>query len=179
VLTGIRHGCSLDDAGLLLQQNGKRHLRSAEQMCALFRDLPEAIAEPESRLSGSTRINGGWGRKNLASGTSIPYIDANAFLNTGTAAKPNYAPANYTFGNAARSYVNGLRTGGLQRGYEYSTDLQHCREVALHVGGEHVQSGQPYGLRRPKHSGGSAEFGTITSQANQPRTAQFSGRLEF
>ena len=44
VLTGIRHGCSLDDAGLLLQQNGKRHLRSAEDMCALFHNLPEAIA---------------------------------------------------------------------------------------------------------------------------------------
>ena len=44
VLTSIRHGCSLDEAGLLLQQNGKRHLRSAEQMCALFRDVPDAIA---------------------------------------------------------------------------------------------------------------------------------------
>ena len=43
VLTSIRHGCSLDEAGLLLQQNCKRHLRSAEQMCALFQDLPEAI----------------------------------------------------------------------------------------------------------------------------------------
>ena len=44
VLTSIRHGCSLDEAGLLLQPNGKRHLRSAAQMCALFRDVPEAIA---------------------------------------------------------------------------------------------------------------------------------------
>ena len=44
VLTSIRHGCSLDEAGLLLQQNSKRHLRSAQQMCALFRDVPEAIA---------------------------------------------------------------------------------------------------------------------------------------
>jgi error-prone DNA polymerase len=44
VLTTIRHGCSLDEAGLLLQQNSKRHLRSAREMCALFRDLPEAIA---------------------------------------------------------------------------------------------------------------------------------------
>ncbi len=44
VFTSIRHGCSLDAAGLLLQQNGKRHLRSAEQMCTLFRDEPEAIA---------------------------------------------------------------------------------------------------------------------------------------
>ena len=44
VFISIRHGCSLDEAGLLLQQNGKRHLRSAEQMCALFQDMPEAIA---------------------------------------------------------------------------------------------------------------------------------------
>lgn len=44
VLTSIRHGCSLDDAGLLLQKNSKRHLRPAEVMCRLFRDVPEAIA---------------------------------------------------------------------------------------------------------------------------------------
>ena len=44
VLTGIRHGCSLDDAGLLLQQNSKRHMRSAKEMCTLFHDIPEAIA---------------------------------------------------------------------------------------------------------------------------------------
>ncbi len=44
VLTTIRHGCSLDGAGLLLQQNSKRHMRSGAQMCALFRDVPEAIA---------------------------------------------------------------------------------------------------------------------------------------
>lgn len=44
VLTTIRHGCSLDEAGLLLQQNSKRHMRSAKEMCALFRDVPAAIA---------------------------------------------------------------------------------------------------------------------------------------
>ncbi len=43
VLTSIRHGCSLDEAGLLLQRNGKRHLRSAEQMRTLFQDVSEAI----------------------------------------------------------------------------------------------------------------------------------------
>ena len=44
VLTTIRHGCSLDEAGLLLQQNSKRHMRSAAETCALFRDVREAIA---------------------------------------------------------------------------------------------------------------------------------------
>ncbi len=44
VLVAIRHGCSLDEAGLLLQQNSKRHLRSPSEMCRLFQDVPEAIA---------------------------------------------------------------------------------------------------------------------------------------
>ena len=43
VLTTIRHGCSLDEAGLLLQPNGQRHLRPAREMAALFHDVPEAI----------------------------------------------------------------------------------------------------------------------------------------
>ncbi len=45
VLTTIRHHTTLDQAGLLLQHNANRHLRSAEEMCRLFRDLPEAVAE--------------------------------------------------------------------------------------------------------------------------------------
>lgn len=45
VLTTIRHHTTLDQAGLLLQHNANRHLRSAKEMCALFRYLPEAIAE--------------------------------------------------------------------------------------------------------------------------------------
>ncbi len=44
VFTAIRHGCSLDAAGLLLQQNSKRHIRSAAEMAALFRDVPEAVS---------------------------------------------------------------------------------------------------------------------------------------
>ncbi|MBE7159407.1 MAG: PHP domain-containing protein, partial [Rhodospirillales bacterium] len=54
VFTAIRHGCSLDAAGMLLEQNSKRHLRSAKEMLALFRDVPEAIAntgELSDRLS--------------------------------------------------------------------------------------------------------------------------------
>ncbi len=45
VLTTIRHHTSLDEAGLLLQKNANRHLRTAREMSDLFRDLPHAIAE--------------------------------------------------------------------------------------------------------------------------------------
>ena len=44
VLTAIRHHTTLDRAGRLLTRNAGRHLRTAQEMTALFRDLPEAIA---------------------------------------------------------------------------------------------------------------------------------------
>ena len=44
VLTAIRHHTSLDGAGRLLTANDARSLRPACAMAALFRDIPEAIA---------------------------------------------------------------------------------------------------------------------------------------
>ncbi|MGH9456434.1 MAG: DNA polymerase III subunit alpha [Thermoanaerobaculia bacterium] len=43
VLTCIRHGKTLDDAGRLLHANRERHVKSAADMAALFRDLPRAL----------------------------------------------------------------------------------------------------------------------------------------
>ena len=44
VLTTIRHHTTLDRAGRLLAANSARSLRTAREMAALFRDIPEAIA---------------------------------------------------------------------------------------------------------------------------------------
>jgi error-prone DNA polymerase len=44
VFTAIRHHTTLDRAGRLLARNDARHLRTAREMAALFRDIPEAIA---------------------------------------------------------------------------------------------------------------------------------------
>ncbi len=44
VFTSIRNHTSLDNAGRLLSLNDARHLRTASEMAALFRDIPEAIA---------------------------------------------------------------------------------------------------------------------------------------
>ena len=44
VFTSIRHHTTLDKAGRLLARNDARVLRRAPQMAALFRDIPEAIA---------------------------------------------------------------------------------------------------------------------------------------
>jgi error-prone DNA polymerase len=44
VFTSIRHHVDLDHAGRLLAVNNHRYLRSPAEMSALFRDLPEAVA---------------------------------------------------------------------------------------------------------------------------------------
>jgi error-prone DNA polymerase len=44
VFTAIRHRTDLDHAGRLLALNNHRHLRSAQEMSTLFRDVPYAVA---------------------------------------------------------------------------------------------------------------------------------------
>ena len=44
LLTAIRHHVELDQAGRLLAINSQRHLRTAREMAALFRDVPCAVA---------------------------------------------------------------------------------------------------------------------------------------
>jgi len=43
ILTCIREGTHVDKAGRLLGVNRERYIKSADEMCALFKDLPEAI----------------------------------------------------------------------------------------------------------------------------------------
>ncbi|KTE46586.1 MULTISPECIES: error-prone DNA polymerase [unclassified Sphingopyxis] len=45
VVTCIREGTNLDDAGRLLRANGERHLKSPHEMRRLFRTCPEAVDE--------------------------------------------------------------------------------------------------------------------------------------
>ncbi len=43
VLTCIRHGCTIDEAGFRLQANAERHLKSPGDMARLFKDYPQAL----------------------------------------------------------------------------------------------------------------------------------------
>ncbi len=44
VLTCIREKCSIAEAGLRLESNAERHLKSADEMRQLFRDYPDAVS---------------------------------------------------------------------------------------------------------------------------------------
>jgi len=45
VLTCIRHGCTIEEAGLRLLSNAERHLKSETEMARLFRHHPDALAQ--------------------------------------------------------------------------------------------------------------------------------------
>jgi error-prone DNA polymerase len=47
VMTCIRLGCRIDQAGLALQPNAERHLKSPKEMARLFLDYPEAVARTQ------------------------------------------------------------------------------------------------------------------------------------
>ena len=47
VMTCIRLGCRIDQAGLALQPNAERHLKSPKEMERLFRDYPDAVLRTE------------------------------------------------------------------------------------------------------------------------------------
>ncbi len=51
VVTCIREGRTLDNAGTLLQVNAERHLKPPDEMARLFRDAPEAVAETGNLLA--------------------------------------------------------------------------------------------------------------------------------
>ena len=53
LFTAIRHHVELDQAGRLLSVNNQRHLRSAQEMAALFRDVPGAV---ENTIDLSSRL---------------------------------------------------------------------------------------------------------------------------
>jgi error-prone DNA polymerase len=48
ILTCIRHGRTLENAGRLLEVNSERHLKHPAEMMRLFADYPEAIAETQT-----------------------------------------------------------------------------------------------------------------------------------
>ena len=51
VMSCIREGVTIEAAGRRLEVNAERHLKTPEEMCRLFADAPEAIAETQNILS--------------------------------------------------------------------------------------------------------------------------------
>ncbi|GJM24627.1 MAG: error-prone DNA polymerase 2 [Phycisphaerae bacterium] len=57
VVTCIRHGCTLSDAGFRLFPNGERYLKTPDEMARLFADHPEAIARTVEIVERAKRFS--------------------------------------------------------------------------------------------------------------------------
>ena len=147
-------------------------------------------------FSGSARVGGRWGHGNTY-GTPVSYIASSACSTTQAPTGPfispvaptgqttclntSYAPA-YTFGNAPRTAPYGLTGPG-----NFDLDISLRRTFNLHLGQGTRLSLQAdlYNVTNYVFFGGigttlgSSSFGQVSSQVNNPRAAQLSGRFEF
>ena len=117
-------------------------------------------------FNGPVRINGKYGSR----GTSVPYLDKNAFI----------SPAAYTYGNTSPMGAADLR------GPEtYAIDLNVRREfqlresMVLRFQADALNAFNFMNFAAPNQSIASASFGLITAQANSPRVVQFAARILF
>ncbi|MGA2326704.1 MAG: TonB-dependent receptor [Bryobacteraceae bacterium] len=118
----------------------------------------------------NVRINGDYGNGNLIGGTVTPFLDRTAFV----------APAAYTWGNLPRTGVYGLNAP-----FNSSIDLSVRREFAIYEKVKLAIQADAFNVNNTVRFGAPglnpdvAAFGTITSQANQPRKLQLNARITF
>jgi hypothetical protein len=139
--------------------------------------------------TGPARVNGSWGNHiTAANTTAISYIAPTSGTSVSNNSGPFENPVsgvlssyNYQFSDAARTAPYGLFGPG-----NYDLDLSLRREFALHLEDAHLSlQVDAYNLTNHVEFGGigtklgSAGFGSVTSQVNNPRQLQLSGRLSF
>ena len=132
--------------------------------------LGTCIPNYNPAFNGSIRINGNYGDGNVSGSSPTSYLDRTAFV----------APAAYTWGNLPRTGVYGLNAP-----YTYSVDLSVRREFAIHERIKLAIQGDAFNLLNvvcfgaPVLNPDQNSFGTLTSQANQPRKLQLNARITF
>ena len=132
--------------------------------------LGTCIPNYNPAFNGNVRINGTYGDGNVTGSSPTPYLDRTAFA----------APAAYTWGNLPRTGVYGLNAP-----YIYSIDMSVRREFAIHERIRLAIQGDAFNLLNvvcfgaPALNPDQASFGTLTSQANQPRKLQLNARITF
>lgn len=128
------------------------------------------VASYNPAFSGSARINGNYGAGNVVGGTPASYIAKSAFMD----------PAPYTFGSLPRSAPFSLFAP-----YLLDEDASIRREIlltervrlAIEANIFNITNSVDFGA--PGANIDSANFGQVSTQANQPRKFQFNARITF
>lgn len=121
-------------------------------------------------FSGDVRINGGLGDGSVLGSTPTAYLNRAAFV----------APAPFTTGNVSRTAPYGLfapRIMGLDVSLRREFKIVERVKLAFQTDAFNVTNSVFFGA--PTVNVDSANFGTLTTQANQPRKLQLSARISF
>ena len=132
--------------------------------------LGTCIPNYNPAFNGSVRINGNYGGGYVYGSSPTSYLDRTAFV----------APAAYTFGNLPRTGVYGLNAP-----FNSSVDISVRREFTIHENIKFAIQCDAFNVNNavrfaaPGLNPDQASFGTLTSQANQPRKLQLNARITF
>jgi hypothetical protein len=88
-------------------------------------------------------------------------------------------PANYQFGNAARSYNELRAPNSYNESFGLMRRIQIRENISLSLRGEFFNAMNRVVFGAPVANISAANFGRVTSQANSPRQGQVSVRVEF
>jgi hypothetical protein len=132
--------------------------------------LGTCIPSYNPAFSGEVRINGDYGSGNVLGSSPTPYLNRTAFVD----------PAPYTVGNLPRTAVYGLFA---PHNMDVSVSLRRqftIREsVKLSVQADAFNVNNAVHFGAPATNPDNASFGTLSTQANQPRKLQLSARVTF
>ncbi|HWB84612.1 MAG TPA: TonB-dependent receptor [Bryobacteraceae bacterium] len=138
--------------------------------CVLTGITSTCIASYNPAYSGAVRINGDYGDGNIIGSGVVSYIAKGAFSD----------PAPYTFGNLPRTAAFGLFGPHL-----FNEDASLRREIVLHEKWKLAFEANMFNITNSVHFGSpgtnidAANFGQVSTQANQPRKVQFNARITF
>jgi hypothetical protein len=132
--------------------------------------LGTCIPSYNPAFNGEVRINGNYGAGNVLGSSPTSYLNRNAFA----------APAAYTGGNLPRTGVYGLNApfnSSIDLGVRREFKIRENIKLAIQADAFNVNNAVRFAA--PGLNPDQASFGTLTSQANQPRKLQLNARITF
>jgi outer membrane receptor protein involved in Fe transport len=132
--------------------------------------LGTCVPNYNTAFSGDVRINGDYGSGNVLGSSPTPYLNKAAFSD----------PAPFTVGNIPRTGVYGLFAP-----HNMDVDISLRRQFAITERVKLAIQADSFNINNAVHFGApglnpdAASFGTLSTQANQPRKLQFNARITF
>lgn len=155
-------------------------LTAATAQCGTNPSQGTCLPTYNPNFTGPARINGSWGKGVTAKDVSKRFIDPNAFMtSTSTATAPMYANAARTAPYKIFGPGNYQLDLSLRRIIDITSRVRFTVNAELYNVTNHTQFTINTNTTIYNGTASPGTFGQVVGQTNNPRQAQFSGKLEF